>query len=305
MRWVLPLLLLFGCATADPPPFIQWLPDYPLISAHRGGAHLAPENTIEAVIEAQNHDTEIIEIDVQRSAEGELMVIHDHSVDRVTGEGNGCDIEQDTEKETFGSALVHDLTVAELQAFDAGACFVDLNGDATWVGQGVVLPTLREMLAAFPTQRFVVESKDHEVEAAEELLVVLEELDAFERTCVLDFDDGFIAALAERAPEEACIAQPKSGIRCWSTSGLFPFGGGGCPEYDLMWMPHENSGLSLKQDSIVDDIQAAGMPIFMWTLNDAELLSEVIALEVNGVVTDRPDLARALIGEPGVGGSAD
>ena len=305
MTRLLLLLVLSGCGAADPPPFIQWLPDYPLISAHRGGAHLAPENTTAAVTEAQNHDAEVMEIDVQRSADGELMVIHDHSVDRVTGEGNGCAVDQDSGTETFGSVLVHDLDVAELQALDAAACFTDLNGDATFAGAGVVIPTLREMLTAFPTQRFVVESKDHEVEAAEELLAVLLELDAFERTCVLDFDDGFIAALAERAPPEACIAQPASGIRCWSTSGLFPFGGGGCPDYDLMWMPHENSGLSLKKQSIVDDIQAASMPVFMWTLNDSALLSEVIALGVNGVVTDRPDLARQLIGQPGVGPGAD
>ncbi len=303
MRRLLPLLLLCGCAEAEPPAFVQWLPDHPVISAHRGGAHLAPENTIAAVVEAQNHDVEIIEIDVQRSADGELMVVHDHSVDRVTGEGGGCDTAQDTQTETFGSVLVHDLTVAELQAFDAGRCFLDLDGEASYAGTGVVLPTLREMLTAFPSQRFLVESKDHEAEAATELLAVLTELDAFDRTCVLDFDDGFVATLAAQAPEGACIAQPSSGIRCWSTSGLFPFGGGGCPDYDLMWMPHENSGLSLKQPSIVADIQAAGMPVFMWTLNDAALLAEVLALGVDGVVTDRPDLARALIGSPGVGAS--
>ena len=305
MRALLPLVLLVGCAPVEPPPFIQWLPDHPLISAHRGGAHLAPENTLAAVVQAQNHDAEIIEIDVQRSADGELMVIHDHSVDRVTGEGRGCAVEQDTTTETFGSVRVDELDVAELQALDAGACFADLDGDPTYRDSGVFVPTLREMLSSFPSQRFVVESKDHEVEAAEELLDVLTELDAFARTCILDFDDGFIAALAERAPPEACIAQPASGIRCWSTSGLFPFGGGGCPDYDLMWMPHTNSGLSLKKRSIVQDIQDAGMPVFMWTLNEPDLLADVLALGVNGVVTDRPDLARALIGAPGVGAGAD
>jgi glycerophosphoryl diester phosphodiesterase len=305
MRLLATLLLLSGCAQGDVPAFVEWLPDHPIISAHRGGAHLAPENTFESVTEALNWDAEVMEIDVQRSSDGELMVIHDHSVDRVTGEGNGCDIDEDTEKETFGSVLVHDLTIAELQDLDAGACFTDLNGDASYSGAGVFIPTLRELLDEFPTTRFVVESKDHEVEAAEELLAVLQELDAFDRTCVLDFDDDFITALAERAPPEACIVQPRSGIRCWSTSGLFPVGGGGCPEYDLMWMPHENTGLSLKTDRIVDDIQAAGMPVFMWTLNEGELLAEVLALEVDGVVTDRPDLARQLIGTPWIDGGSD
>lgn len=300
MRFLLLTLLLAGCSLPEAPAFVTWLPDHTTIAAHRGGAHLAPENTIAAVVEAQNWDSEIIEIDVQRAADGELVVIHDHSIDRVTGAGNGCGIDQDTQTETFGELLVHDFTVDELQEFDAGACFEDLDGAATYVDAGVVIPTLREMLQAFPGQRFLIESKDHEPEAVEALLAVQQELDAWDRSCVLDFDDGFIEAYAERAPEGACIAQPSSGIRCWSTSGLFPFGGGGCPAYDVMWMPHENSGLSLKKDSIVDDIQQAGMPVFMWTLNDAELLAEVLALEVDGLVTDRPDLARGLIGTPGV-----
>ncbi len=296
-------LLLVGCAESTVPPFIEWLPDHTLIAAHRGGAHLGPENTATAVEISQQPgiEAELMEIDVQRSADGVLVVIHDHSVDRISGVGNGCDIEQDTQTETFGSEHVADLTVEELQALDAGFCFEDADGATPFRDSGVVIPTLTEMLAAFPGQRFVVESKDHTVEAAELLLDTISEADAFERTCFLDFDDAFIAALSERAPAEACIAQPSSGIRCWSSSGLVPFGGGGCPDYDLMWMPETNGGFDLKLPRLVQDVQAAGMPVFMWTVNEVPLMDEVLALGVDGVVTDRPDLLRDRIGSFGVG----
>ena len=297
------VLLLTGCAAPESPPFIQWLPDHPIVAAHRGGAHLGPENTITAVQIAQEPgiEAEIMEIDVQRSADGVLVVIHDHSVDRVTGAGVGCEAEQDTETETFGSEHVADLTVEELQELDAGFCFEDLDGGTPFRDAGVIIPTLAEMLAAFPGQRFVVESKDHADEAAQLLLDTVAAADAFERTCFLDFDDGFIAALSEAAPPEACIAQPSSGIRCWSSGALVPFGGGGCPDYDLMWMPEENGGFDLKLPGLVADVQAAGMPVFMWTVNDVPLMDEVLALGVDGAVTDRPDLLRDRIGSFGVG----
>ncbi len=298
---VLLATLVSACADREPPPFVQWLPDHPIVAAHRGGADLAPENTIRAFEVAMEPgvEAELIELDMHRSSGGELVVIHDRSVDRVTGEGAGCAAEQDTEHETFGTVLVAEHTVEELQAFDAGYCFEDADGAFPYRDSGVFIPTLREVLDRFPGQRFVLEVKDHATETAEELVEVLDESDDWDRTCILDFDDGFIAEFAALAPEEACIAHPSSGIRCWATAEIFPFGGGGCPAWDVMWMPHDNSGFDLKKASLVGDIQATGAPVFMWTINDAALMQQVLDTGADGVVTDRPDLLRELVGTPG------
>ena len=300
---LLAIALLSSCAEQEPSPFVQWLPSHPIVAAHRGGADLAPENTIRAIETATQPgiEAELIELDMHRSASGELVVIHDRSVDRVTGEGSGCSTEQDTEHETFGALLVADQTVEELQAFDAGACWEAPDGTFPYRGTGVVIPTLREVLARFPGQRFVLEVKDHALETAEELAEVLDEGGDWGRTCILDFDDAFIAELAAIAPAQACIAMPTSGIRCWATGDIFPFGGGGCPAWDLMWMPTESAGFDLRNESLVRDIQAAGMPVFMWTVNDTAGMEAVLATGAEGVVTDRPDLMRELVGLPGGG----
>jgi len=269
----------------------------PLVAAHRGGADLAPENTLQAFRAAQGPaiEAELIELDLHRAADGELVVIHDRTVDRVTGAGSGCSTLQDTEHETFGSLAVADLTLAELQELDAGACHDDGSERFPFRGTGVQIPSLRQVLEELDSQRFLLEVKDHDPATAVALLDLLESLDAYHRTCILDFDDAFVTELAGLAPEEACIAMPSSGIRCWSTAEVFPFGGGGCPSWDVMWMPHTNSGLDLARPGLVRDLQAAGIPVFMWTANDRDTMEAILQTGANGVVTDRPDLLRSLL----------
>ncbi|MCO4772405.1 MAG: hypothetical protein KDA24_20395 [Deltaproteobacteria bacterium] len=296
-------LLLSGCALPATPSFVEWLPTHPIVVAHRGGASVGPENTIRAIQRAQepSMEAEVMEIDLHSSADDVLVVIHDKTVDRTTGVGQGCDIAQDTTAETFGDIKVHDLTLAELQELDAGACYTTEDGSRPYAGTGITIPTLRETLVTFPTQRFMLEIKQKDPSVVPALLELVGELDAFDRSCFLAFDEGVTQELARTAPEGTCISMPASGIRCWSTDGLFPFGGGGCPTYDVMWMPHTSSGLNLKTERIVSNIQDAGMPVFMWTINDEETMQAALDAGVDGIITDRPDLARSLIGRPGVG----
>lgn len=300
---LLPALLLLGCPSSEVPAFVDWLPNHTTVAAHRGGDHLGPENTMRAIQIAQQPDVdaEIVEIDLHMSSDGEIVVIHDKTVDRTTATGAlGCETAEDTTTETFGEIKVSDLTVAELQELDAAACFVGLDGTTPYAGTGVVIPTLREVLETFASQRFVLEIKQKEPSIVEPLVDLVRELGAMDRSCFLAFDETATQELAAYAPE-ACLSMPSSGIRCWSTEQIFPFGGGGCPAYDVMWMPHESSGFDLKKQRLVNNVQAAGMPVFMWTINDLETMQAVAELGVDGIITDRPDLTRELLGSPGVG----
>lgn len=96
----------------------------PQIVAHRGASDLAPENTLAAFERARQDGADIIELDVQVSRDGEVVVFHDESVERTTG----------------GSGRISELTLAELRALDAGSWFAPRFA-------GEHLPTLREVLA--------------------------------------------------------------------------------------------------------------------------------------------------------------
>ena len=116
----------------------------PLLVGHRGAAGLAPENTMASFREAvQRWAVDMIELDVRASADGHCMVIHDETVDRTTD----------------GTGPVAGKTLAELRELDAGARFSLPDGSAPFAGQGITIPTIDEVLEAFPDTRFTFEVK--------------------------------------------------------------------------------------------------------------------------------------------------
>ncbi|MGE0708480.1 MAG: glycerophosphodiester phosphodiesterase [Planctomycetota bacterium] len=137
---------------------------------HRGARHEAPENTLLGIDLALRAGVESIEIDVHRSADGQLVVIHDDTVDRTT-DGHGAVVE---------------LTLAELRRLDAG--------------QGERVPTLEEVLEAVRGKaELFVEIKAPGCEA-----LVVEALRAageLERYLVKAFDHRIALAVKELAPE--------------------------------------------------------------------------------------------------------
>ncbi len=296
------LLVATGCTPVGDTPFVDWLPsDRAVVVAHRGGAHLAPENTLPALHRAGEPeiDSEVIEIDLQQTSDGVIVVSHDRTIDRATGEGNGCDIDQDPIAEgSNGSEFIQDMTLAELQSFDAGHCFEDLEGTHSYRDQGVIVPTLEEVFGEFPGRRFVLEIKQHDPPLLEPLIELVEEFDAFERSCFLTFHDAEVNELRELVPD-ACVAMSAAGTRCFAGEDLLPFGGTPCDVGDLAVVPHESAPFDLKRRRFVSNMQSYGMPVFMFTVNDADTVLGALEAGVNGVITDRPDIARARIGPLG------
>lgn len=111
---------------------MDWLTtNTPLIIGHRGASAGAPENTLAAFALAQEQGADGVELDVQFSADGQIVIMHDATVDRTTN----------------GTGRVTDLTLAQLQALDAGA--------------GQTIPTLDELFEAFgPSLLYNIEIKD-------------------------------------------------------------------------------------------------------------------------------------------------
>src|SRR5690348_8923683 len=112
--------------------------DGPLFFAHRGGSLLAPENTLPAFKQGVACGADALELDIQTTSDGELVVIHDPTVDRTTD----------------GSGPVAAYTLEKLQRLDAGYR-LSLDGGATYPfrGQGITIPTLREVFERFPQMR--------------------------------------------------------------------------------------------------------------------------------------------------------
>ncbi|HUQ20474.1 MAG TPA: glycerophosphodiester phosphodiesterase [Gemmatimonadaceae bacterium] len=123
-----------------------------IVIAHRGASGLAPEHTFAAYDLAIQQGADYIELDVQRSSDGTLVVIHDATLDRTArGSAGSC------------TGAVREKTLAQLQSCDVGLWFNQTNPAlAKPEFIGLRIPTLDEILTRYPTARYYIETKDPE-----------------------------------------------------------------------------------------------------------------------------------------------
>lgn len=151
------------------------------VCAHRGHSIGAPENTVPALVEAAHHGASVCEIDVVLTRDEEIVLLHDEIIDRTTS----------------GKGRAAALTLAELQALDAGAWF----GPAF---AGTRLPTLREALTAAREHglALLVEIKERQRVGVmiDKLATLLDELNAIDDVLVISFDHPSLVTLQKRDP---------------------------------------------------------------------------------------------------------
>ncbi|RKI14192.1 glycerophosphodiester phosphodiesterase [Corallococcus sp. AB030] len=255
--------------------------------AHRGGALLAPENTLEAFQRAvHTHRTDMLELDVHLSRDGEVIVAHDDTLERCTD----------------GEGPLAALTLAQLRKLDAGHRFTPDEGRTfPFRGQGVRLPTLREVLRAFPTLRLNVELKP-DVPGAEAVLArLLTEEAALGRVCLGSEQDVIAERLHEELPD-ACHFYPRDALAAFV---LALKAGEAPPEdarYSVLDMPLYFGEVRLVDDALLKAAAERGKWINVWTVDDPAEMDRLIQEGIGGIMTDRPDLLRQRMdasGKPG------
>lgn len=250
----------------------------PLLIAHRGGAELAPENTLEAFRQAESKwAADMIELDVHASADGHCVVIHDPTVDRTT-EGQG---------------EVARMTLEELRSLDAGYRFSsDGGGTHPYRGRGLRIPTIEEVLEALPRMRFVVEVKTG---AAQQPL-----LDAVQRAGA---EDRVVAAGAEDRDRTLFPLYPgpvsASGQQCARFYFLHRLRLGRLWRVpaDAVHIPETWGGRRVLTPRLVRDLHAHGLMVNVWTVNDPADMNRLLDWGVDGIITDRPDLLADILAE--------
>lgn len=240
------------------------------VIAHRGGAQLAPENTLSAIHKAIELEVDMIEIDVILSKDGEVIVIHDDTVDR-TSDGEG---------------VVKEMTLAELKMLDAGSWF-----DAKFAGERI--PTLDETLEAIQGKCILlIEIKDGD-----------EEYPGLEAKVV--------DAIKRYHAEDWVIVQSfneRSVLRVGEMSKDFPtfflMGSSFSDFYDKLPASASNTtlpytGVAIHHKAInadqVKKLHELGYQVLVWTVNSKEDIQQTIQYQVDGIITDRPDLVQELL----------
>jgi glycerophosphoryl diester phosphodiesterase len=243
-----------------------------VVIAHRGGSKLRPENTVAAFDHAARLGVDGLECDVHLARDGELVVIHDATLERTTD----------------ASGPVGALTSAELAAVDAGYRFAQ-DGGHPYRGAGVGVPRLADVLARHAALPFVIEIKGDRRETAVRLLEVLESAGALERVLIGGFSDVVLDEIRRRAPDVPTSASRRE-VQSALRRALFWLAPSR-PHYQLMQAPYRFRGRKVFGRSFVQAVRRRGLPVQAWIIDDAADMERLIGWGVSGLISDRPDVA--------------
>jgi glycerophosphoryl diester phosphodiesterase len=250
--------------------------DHVNVIAHRGGSKLRPENTLVAFDHALTLGADAIECDVHLSRDGEVVVIHDPTLDRTTD----------------ASGPVSALSAAELARVDAGFHFGPAEGHP-YRGRGASVPRLAELLERIPAMPMVVEIKGHRPETADTVLGVIADANAIDRVIV----GGFSQAVLERARrvnKDAVTSASKDEAR-WALYRSYFRMTPTDPQYWVFQVPYRFRGRRRFRRTFVETVGRINLPVQEWVVDDADDMRNLIDWGANGIISDRPDLALTIV----------
>jgi glycerophosphoryl diester phosphodiesterase len=236
--------------------------------AHRGASAYAPENTLAAFRLALEMGADGFELDVMSSADGHLVVIHDDTVDRTTD----------------GSGPVRQKTLTELKALDAGARF-----DARFAGERI--PTLQEVfdLVAGNCVFVNVEIKTESLRSdglEERLMALIRRYNLRERLLISSFNPFALWRMRRLAPGLSLALLYAEDQRVYLRNRWFAF---------LSHPDALNPSFRIAIQEHVRWARSKGYRLYVWTVDEEPEMRRLIALGVDGIITNKPDLLRQVL----------
>ena len=254
--------------------------------AHRGGAALAPEETLEAFAKSEEAGADMFEYDVHITKDGHLIASHDATVDRIT----------------TGTGYINDLTLTEIKELDAGEKFVDVNGESPYKGQGVQLATVEEIFLLFPHKRAVIELKDTNrpelYEAMnQEIWRLIQQYNMEDKVIIASFDHKINQRFKEISNGQVAIGAGESEATSYLTKMILRLNGIAHTDAQAFQLPTTQHGLDLTQKNIINGSRQHGLDVYYWTINDEGTMRDLIAKGVDGIMTDNPELLEKVLNE--------
>lgn len=239
------------------------------VIAHRGGAGRAPENTIAALAGAAALGADAVELDVHLSRDGEVVVVHDATVDRTTG----------------SRGRVRDHTASELARLDAAATFTPAGGHGfPFRGRGIGIPRLADVIAAVPDMPLLIEVKV--AEALAPTVQLLERTGTVRRAVIAAADWRAVA------PARGGVLRTGASTRDLTRLLFSPVPPAALP-YDAVCAPERHWGVPLPMHYLVARARRAGVVTHVWTVNDVAAARRYWRMGVAGIITDVPDMMAA------------
>lgn len=293
------------------------------LEAHRGGRALLPENTLPAFANSLSMGVDTLELDVGVTADGEVVVSHERGLNPdLARDASGAYVAPP------GTPFVK-LQFADVRRYDVG----QIRPDSAYARQfpdqravpGTRIPTLRELFALVRKSgnrsvRLNIETKidpNHPDESLDpqgfvaKLLGVIEAENFSDRVMIQSFDWRTLLLVQQRAPTIPTVyltlqrgSAPTVVLDKASnwTAGFNPADHGGSLPRTIkaaggaVWSPYFGDVSA----ALVAEAHELGLRVVVWTVNKPEDMARMIDLGVDGIISDRPDLLRQVVGGNGI-----
>jgi glycerophosphoryl diester phosphodiesterase len=244
----------------------------PCVFAHRGASGDAPENTLSSFQLAVTQGAHAVELDAKLSQDGKIIVIHDRTLERTTN----------------GKGYVHQTSFENLRSLDAGSWFSEAYA-------GEKIPLLEEVLESVASQLFVnIEVTNYKTPRDTlpfEIANLIKKMGVEDRVLFSSFLPRNLHILKDLLPNTpvALLTEPK----IYSFTQWLGIAKRNAPDIQHPYLSDVNA-------KMLDKAHAEGRRIHAWTVNKEEDMKRLLAMGVDGIFTDYPALALALIKQNGI-----
>ncbi|MCD7749051.1 MAG: phosphatase PAP2 family protein [Oscillospiraceae bacterium] len=276
-----------------------------MLSGHRAGGGIAPENTMMALkncVESDEYELDIFEFDLHLTADGELVLLHDSTLDRTSDA-----------VEYFGEKNVDvgTKTLAELKNLNMGAQFEADDGTMPYAGltgdevpddlRIITLEETLEYLESAGDYGYIIEIKNSDelgYEAADKLYAILAEYGCLEKTVVGTFHNEVTAYMDENYPDMLRSAGVMECVKFYLCALLNlnvdedTFG------FQALQIPTTDYVINLGTVRVINYAHRYNIAVQYWTIDDPEEMARLQSIGADAVMTNYPDIAAAVLNQP-------
>ncbi len=284
-------LLLTSCVpeqkTVIDNPYLIEKGDAPWIIAHGGLKKMFPENTMTAFDGAVGLGVDALEMDITLTKDNQLVTHHDLTIDRMSD----------------GSGNVRDYTHEELLGFNFGHGFRDLDGNLSYRDQFVEIGLLEHVMEKYGhLYPLMIEIKDKGEDgklAGEILYSMIEDYSIMNSVIVFSFDKEVMDHFYEISNGEIVIGSSQEETEDFVFSGLSGMEYLYRPKASVVAIPLKAAGIPLDMKRIINSAHRRNMAVHYWTIDDPEVMKDLILKGVDGIMTDRADVMQEVLKELG------
>ena len=274
-----------------------------MISAHRGGRSLFPQGTMmafEGCVNSQTFEADIIEFDVQLTADEKLIILHDETLDEVTNA-----------TEHFGKTenYATDYTYEEIYNLNFGEYFKGKDGEMPYKGlRGDDIPDNLRVATATDALTYlenngeyyysieIKSSGESGIRAADILHDILNEMNLIDKTIVASFNKEVILYLEENYPDLTRTAYNIEVLKLYIDSLFDIDRPDGYYDFDVLQVPPDKYIVNLGTPKLINYAHKNNVAVHYWTINDAERIKFLQSIGADGIITDKPDIAYEALG---------